>query len=421
MGDILGGPVTVESDGWNVSSFSADATPESLTAQLAESKDPAADAKAAAAANPLANPKGVESTPADAVATTEATPAVEATPATEQTPAVAAPAKKQSWQSRFDEERARSGQFERDLIAERTRREALEQRMERLETARTAPASAAPAVPGQAPAAAAAPATTPAVQAKPEPTWAEYEKAGKSWDEYQLARESWVFAESERRGREAALAATDERLKADRTTAEEDRKKADARAAQQTRERELGQRLDTMRTNRPDFDTIVEANLHDVKSPVIDHIVITNKQSAEILLHLAEHRTDALSIARLFDTPDLKRAVVQAIATSETPVKLLEHFAQKPEEFQRIAKLDAVDGVRAIAKLEVGFAGAPATTTATVPSVSNARPPFRVVNGGQTPKPGESTKQLEEMEFSPEYVGGMNSRDRERRRQRVAG
>jgi hypothetical protein len=125
-----------------------------------------------------------------------------------------------------------------------------------------------------------------------------------------------------------------------------------------------------------------------------------------VLYHLAQNPDEA----RVLSTLSMSQAVGDAIRLSDVPVQLLSHFAQYPQELDRLNRLHPATALVALGELKAQL-GAAKDGSATT-EISNAKPPIRPVGGGRTSAP----KDPDELPFSAEWIRRENQREREKKK-----
>lgn len=406
----LSGPVTVEQDGWILSSGSSHAPTEAdLKAALNDADVPAAakpvveDPATPAVVEPAAEP------PVEEVAAAGETPAVEEPPAAGDEPAADAvattpaklPKKHYRTQLRIDRLTAEKSALDAQLTEERRQREQLQRDLEAARRGDT-PVVTEP--------------EKPAV-AEPRPMWqgaTGMEAQGKSYEEFLEAVDAWRDKDNAR----VVKAQVDATLEAARQKDKDERTRTETETSTRQAAEAYQARIVAARVKHPDFDAVITENLADLpSSPMVNALVTQTDEGAEILYHFATHPDVAEIVAEFEPT----RPMMDAFLDSKTPLKLLSHFAQHPDEFHRLTTLRPVSVIREIGALEAQLGVAPRTgSTPVVPAVTRAAPPLRPVAGGaQRPNGAKPTTTAADIEFGPEYIAAANreeaATDRRRR------
>lgn len=227
------------------------------------------------------------------------------------------------------------------------------------------------------------------------PVWSKWEEEEKgTFDEFMAARDAAVLKKTTK-DIETRRAADEH--------ARQGREHADAHA----------RRIQKASEAHPDFIEKVRENLKDVpSSPFVDLVVQHHEQGPDLLYYFANN-TEA---ARVASTLVPSRPIADAIMQSDTPVELFAYFAENPGELQRLSGLRPASALVALGEVSAQLKSAKNGSLATVPSVSNAKPPIRPVGGAQK----ATAKSSADLDFGPEYVAAMNKEDREREKRRYA-
>lgn len=360
----VGVPVVVEADGWTVTSGSPGTSQEVLRETMASSTPPAEPPPSEPAApEPAAETKPDDEKPADKPK--------KHTPATQRVAEIQAQIRALTAQ-RYQEQAA--------LERLRAEREALTPKAPERESEKTEPPP-------------------------DKPTWAKYEEAGKSWDEYAEARDAW----HEARNREWLAKITEEQ----RETARKEFEAIRAQEAQQAAERAHQQRLDAIKTKRPDFLERVTANLSEIpQTDFMADVVKLHPAGLEVLDYLADHPDEAQVLAEL--TLNATHSMMDAVQSLPDPTPLLSHFARNPDEFSRLAAMPPRLALVALGSVIARLDSAKSGSLSPAP-VSAATPPIRPV-GGTRSTTGAAPKSPEDIPFGPEYIKRMNEEELHRRR-----
>src|SRR4030095_14469172 len=214
-------------------------------------------------------------------------------------------------------------------------------------------------------------------QSKPEPpaaekpVWAKYEEAGKSYEEFLDDR-----AEFDRR---QTIQLTRKEI--------EQREKAAYERAQSQHQQSLieahaeahDKRIEAAAQKHEDFHEIVQKNLSDIPdNPFLVDVIQHHDQGAEILYPLARDPAEA----RVLSTLKMSQPVGDAICLSDTPVELLSHFAQHPQELDRLNHLHPATALVALGELKARIVAAKDGSATS--EISNAKPPIRPIGGGRS-------------------------------------
>ena len=269
--------------------------------------------------------------------------------------AVRKPKPKQTFQARIDELTGQRHSTERELAAERSRREDLERRIAALESPKTAAA----------PAEAASAAAPPTDDGLPDPPkYVDYETD----EDYTAAVKEYKARTSDVIN--ARIAATiDARLATERD--------ASGRAEYQ---RTIDARLAAMNAAHPDFHELIEANAEtfkDVKNPFIQDIVQNTDDGAEFLYDLASDPDAALALGAL---PLPTRPLADAVRDSPAARTLMKHFAtpEGREDFLRLRALPPISVLREVGRLEERLTAVNSgPAVGAVRPITNAVPPAK--------------------------------------------
>ena len=232
-------------------------------------------------------------------------------------------------------------------------------------------------------------------------TWAAYEEAGKSWDDYETARQQ-VF---EDRLKEIEVNAKAEAKRA----AEEELKAEQARQREANLARSIEKRMDQGRADYDDFEDVV-GNLDDVATTeFVDTVLKYHPQAADILYHLGSH----LDEAQFYSSVSPSMAVLEEVMDSPSPIALLSHLAQHPDEFDRIERLPPRKQLREMGKLAAQLnGGVKSGSPPRAPKTTKAKPPIRPVSAA--PRLGAREVDSSELEFE-QYVKVENAKEAKQR------
>ena len=287
--------------------------------------------------------------------------------------------RKQTFQERIDELTGQRHSVERDLAAERARREALEARLDTLERG-TTPAAAAGATTQPAASVSHVSASVAAAPMPTPPKYLDFE----SDEAYQAALTAWNGAmASWQTSREEALAT---RLRADLDQRFDTERQTAIRMAH---EAAVNERARAMHAAHPDFAEHLEANaevFNEIKSPFLQDIVVSTDEGFELLNDLA--RTPAVALA-LGALPLPSRPLADAVRASPQARAIMKHFASDEGrlDFMRLRALHPVRVLAEIGRLEARLEAAvsgPASEGVTHP-ITQASPPAKPPGG--TPRP----------------------------------
>jgi hypothetical protein len=244
------------------------------------------------------------------------------------------------------------------------------------------------------------PPTEPPASATAEPDWDQYEADGKSFTQFSKDHSKWmrdtVTAEVETRAQRAA----DTRI-------EFERQRLAGEAVLVRHET----RPEQVKAAHPDFDAAI-ANLDDPNktplTPFIQAVVMNHPKGAEFLYHLGLHPDEASVLAAL----PMTRPIMDAVRESDDPTPLLLHFAQHPEEHDRIAHLDPGPALLALGRLSAALSGPGAKNGSPVrtPSLTTAKPPIRPLG---TTRTASTSRDADDLEFGPEYARRALERERQ--------
>jgi hypothetical protein len=231
------------------------------------------------------------------------------------------------------------------------------------------------------------------------PQWAKYEEEGKSYEDFLDDRAEY--------DRQQTIAITRHELQQREKAAYDRAREAQQHTLIEQHAQAHDKRINDAAQKHEDFFEVVQKNLSDIPdNPFLVDVIQHHDQGAEILYHLAQNPDEA----RVLSTSRMSQPVGDAIAMSDSPVLLLSHFAQHPQELDRLNRLHPATALVALGELKAQLAAAKDGSATT--EISNAKPPIRPVGGGRTTAP----KNPDDLPFGPEWIRRENQRDRERKK-----
>lgn len=231
------------------------------------------------------------------------------------------------------------------------------------------------------------------------PLWAKYEEDGKSYEDFLDARAEW--------DRQQTIQLTRKELEQRERQALEFARTTQHRAVLDQHAQAHEKRINDAAQKHEDFFDVIKKNLSDVPdNPFLVDVIQHHDQGAEVLYHLAQNPDEA----RVLSTLSMSQAVGDAIRLSDVPVQLLSHFAQYPQELDRLNRLHPATALVALGELKAQLGAAKDGSART--EISNAKPPIRPVGGGRTSAP----KDPDDLPFGPDWIRAENKRDREKKK-----
>jgi hypothetical protein len=231
------------------------------------------------------------------------------------------------------------------------------------------------------------------------PTWAKYEEAGKSYEEFLDDRAEY--------DRQQTIALTRQEIEQRERTSYERARAAEQQSAIDQHAQAHDKRINDAAQKHEDFFEVVQKNLSDIPdNPFLVDVIQHHEQGAEILYHLA-HNPDE---ARVLSTLKMSQPVGDAICLSDTPVELLSHFAQYPQELDRLNHMHPATALVALGELKARIVTAKDGSVTT--EISNAKPPIKPVGGGRS----STQKNPDDLPFGPEWIRRENQREREKKK-----
>lgn len=231
------------------------------------------------------------------------------------------------------------------------------------------------------------------------PTWAKYEEDGKSYEEFLDDR-----AEYDRR---QTIELTRKEIETRERAAWERAQQARHHSTVEHYAQQHEKRINEAAQKHEDFFEVVNKNLSDIPdNPFLVDVIQHHTQGAEILYHLAQNPDEA----RVLSTLEMSRPVGDAIRMSDAPVELLMHFAQYPQELDRLNRMHPATALVALGEIKAQFKAAKDGSATT--EISNAKPPIKPVGGGRS----SAQKNPDDLPFGPEWIRQENKRDREKKK-----
>ena len=231
------------------------------------------------------------------------------------------------------------------------------------------------------------------------PIWAKYEEAGKSYEDFLDDRAEF--------DRQQTIQLTRSELEQREKTAYERARAAQAQVTVERHAQAHDQRINQAAEKHEDFHDVVQKNLSDIPdNPFLVDVIQHHEQGAEILYHLAKNPDEA----RVLSSLPMTQAIGEGIAFSDTPVELLSHFAQHPQELDRLTRMKPATALVALGELKAQILAAKDGSARS--EISNAKPPIKPVGGGRSSTP----KNPDDLPFGPEWIRRENQRDREKKK-----